>query len=112
MSRLFVPVMWCALLVAALLGAAGLALGVAHMVREPAIEASAELAPLAARCPNCGRIESKRAVPSSKADPHGPRMIEYTVRMSDGSIRVFQDSRPGSWRLGERLMVIDGTGPL
>ena len=112
MSRLFVPVL-CALVVAVLFGAAGTALNVARMAREPAIEAPDELAaPAAARCAYCGRIESKRAVPPGKADPRGPQMIEYTVRMSDGSSRVFQDALPGSWRLGERLMVIDGTGPL
>jgi hypothetical protein len=37
-----------------------------------------------------------------------PQVFEYTVRMRDGSSRVFQETLPTSWRLGERLTVIDG----
>jgi hypothetical protein len=33
---------------------------------------------------------------------------EYTVRVGDGSSRVFREELPVSWRLGERLIVIDG----
>jgi hypothetical protein len=33
--------------------------------------------------------------------------------MADGSSRVFQETLPTRWRLGERLVVIDGsTSPL
>jgi hypothetical protein len=39
-----------------------------------------------------------------------PRIFEYTLRMSDGSSRVFEEALPTSWRLGERAVVIDGTG--
>jgi len=31
--------------------------------------------------------------------------------MADGSSRVFQETLPTSWRLGERLTVIDGSAP-
>jgi hypothetical protein len=66
----------------------------------------------ARRCPHCGWIESKREIPPGKADPHAPRSYEYTVRMTDGSSSMFQQALPASWRLGERLTVIGGAGPL
>jgi hypothetical protein len=47
------------------------------------------------RCPECGRIESLRDG-------------EFTVRMADGSSRVFREDPAVSWRLGERLIYIDG----
>ena len=50
----------------------------------------------ARRCAACGRIESLGELDAS-----------FTVRMSDGSSRVFQDAAV-SWRLGERLIYIDG----
>jgi hypothetical protein len=39
------------------------------------------------------------------------QVYEYTLRMADGSSSVFQETLPASWRLRERLMVIDGAGP-
>src|SRR5256885_978073 len=54
----------------------------------------------AVRCPYCAWIESKREL--------APGMYEYTVRMADGSGSVFQQALPTSWRVGERLMLIDG----
>jgi hypothetical protein len=62
----------------------------------------------ARRCPHCGWIESKRELLPSAADPRAARNYEYTLRMADGSSSVFQEALPASWRLGERLMVIDG----
>jgi hypothetical protein len=46
------------------------------------------------RCAECGYVESRRA-------------NEYTVRMVDGSKRVFTEDPSVSWRVGERLIVID-----
>jgi hypothetical protein len=43
------------------------------------------------------------------ADSRARQVFEYTVRMADGSSRVFQETLPTSWRLGERLTVIDGS---
>jgi hypothetical protein len=60
------------------------------------------------RCPYCGWIEAKRKIVPSVADPHGRTVYEYTVRMADGSSSVFQETLPASWRLRERLMIIDG----
>jgi hypothetical protein len=64
------------------------------------------------RCPHCGWIESKREIPPGAAEPRALMAYEYTVRMADGSSRVFQETLPVSWRLRERLVFIDGTGPL
>ena len=55
----------------------------------------------AGRCPHCAWIESKREV--------APGMYEYTVRTADGSGSIFQQALPTSWRVRERLMLIDGT---
>ena len=63
----------------------------------------------ARRCTNCGWIESKREILSGVADPRAPRVYEYTLRMADGSSSVFQEALPASWRVRERVMVIDGT---
>lgn len=62
----------------------------------------------AARCPHCGRIESKRKLDADAAAPLAATSYEYTVRMADGSSRVFREQMPVSWRLGERLIYIDG----
>ena len=61
------------------------------------------------RCMYCGWIESKREIVPGVADPHALQVYEYTVRMRDGSSSVFREELPVSWRLGERLIVIDGT---
>lgn len=61
----------------------------------------------ARRCPHCGWIESKRQIPSSVADPQSLGIYEYTLRMRDGSSRVFRETLPASWRVGERLTLID-----
>ena len=43
------------------------------------------------------------------ADPRARKVFEYTARMADGSSRVFRETLPTSWRVGERLTVIDGS---
>jgi hypothetical protein len=99
-----------------LFGAAGIALDVTWIPRWTGIGARAD-APLAQpepavhavqRCPHCGWIESKRPIASSVAEPHSLGIYEYTLRMTDGSSRVFREALPASWRLGERLTLIDG----
>lgn len=82
------------------LGAAALAPG--------ALMAEAEAdAPSARRCPECGWIESKGEIPGG-TDNLAIRIETYTVRMVDGSSRVFTGGPGERWRLGERLKVIDG----
>ena len=111
---LFLPL----LSVLLLFGAAGIVLDVAWVpggTRIDARDAPAQVeltAHAARRCPRCGWIESKREIPPSVADPHALPIYEYTLRMADGSSSVFQEALPTRWRLRERLMVIDGTGPL
>jgi len=102
--------------VVAVLGAAGTALDAAWVpgwtrVVVPAVAPPAEVESVivaAPRCPQCGWIESKRQIVSSAADPHSLGIYEYTLRRADGSSGVFQEALPASWRVGERLTVIDG----
>jgi len=53
-------------------------------------------------CAHCGWIESKREIDL--------RVYEYTLRMADGSRSVFQEALPTTWRVGERVGVIEGWG--
>ena len=106
--------------VVVLFGAAGIALDVTWIPRWTGIGARADAPPAqpepvvhaVPRCPHCGWIESKREIPPGAAEPRALMAYEYTVRMADGSSRVFQETLPVSWRLRERLVFIDGTGPL
>jgi hypothetical protein len=65
----------------------------------------------ARRCPQCGWIESKREILPEVADPLVARIYEYTLRRANGSLSVFRETLPATWRLGERVVVIDGTDP-
>jgi len=64
----------------------------------------------AGRCPHCGRIQSKRRLGPAATDHAKPPSYEYTVRMADGSSRVFREQMPVSWRVGERLYYMNGSG--
>ena len=104
-------VMCAAALVLLLFGVAARAFGVVWIPVWPKIEAQAlppQVAPVEARarCPRCGWIESKRALPPAPGDLHAAQVYEYTVRMRDGSSSIFEEALPVSWREGERLMVI------
>jgi hypothetical protein len=64
-------------------------------------------------CESCGWIEAKRELaPLGAADPHALRVYEYTLRMQDGSTSLFQETLPTSWRVGERIMLIEAAGAL
>ena len=95
-------------------GGAGIALGAAWVpgatdAASGALPAQAELTlQPARRCPHCGWIESKREILPGAADPHALQIYEYTVRMADGSSRVFEGALPTTWRLRERLLFVDG----
>jgi hypothetical protein len=43
---------------------------------------------------------------------HYVGIYEYTLRMTDGSSRVFRETLRASWRAGERLTLIDGQDPV
>lgn len=66
-----------------------------------------EGSPSKRRCMECGWIESSRAI-GGAADNRAVRTVEYTIRMGDGSSRVFNGDSGEHWRLGERLKVIEG----
>jgi hypothetical protein len=103
MSRLF-PTVLCALL---------LPLAGCDAIVEPDEVAPPprSATPGALRCPHCGWIEARQEILPLVADPRALQVFEYTVRMADGSSRVFQETLPASWRLRERLVVIDGSAP-
>ena len=97
--------------------AAGVVLfGAAAYLLEPV--AAAAPAPLllggphVPRCASCGWIEAKRELVPLLADPQALRVYEYTLRMQDGSMSLFRETLPTSWRLGERVMLIEASGAL
>jgi hypothetical protein len=62
-------------------------------------------------CSSCGWIEAKREIVPELVAPHALKIYEYTLRMADGSVSLFQETQPTTWRLGERVMLIEGSGP-
>jgi hypothetical protein len=73
------------------------------------------------RCAECGVVASTRKVElvgtangSTGDDRHeilgkSTTSYEITVRMRDGSSRVFMDANPANWRPGDRMTLIEGT---
>lgn len=109
-SLAWVPLLAFVVALALALGVAVIALGVvsiATAARMPVAPAESA-APATRRCPECGWIESKRELPDI-ADEHSTRIQEFTVRMADGSSRVFTGGPAERWRLGERLKFIEGS---
>lgn len=83
----------------------------------------------AVKCAECGVIASMREIqqPAAGIDPGaagetrgdrnakpgGPTTSrEITVRMKDGSSRVFKDPNPANWRPGQRVILIEGKSNL
>ena len=60
------------------------------------------------RCTQCGWIESKQEIRADVAHPHAPAIYEYTVRMENGSLRVFRQESSVRWRVGEQLILFAG----
>jgi hypothetical protein len=85
-------------------------LGIAALRSGPGhdLAAGKDGADTARRCAACGRIESLRELDAAFAAGKAIPIREFTVRMSDGSSRVFREERAVGWRLGERLIYIDG----
>jgi hypothetical protein len=59
-------------------------------------------------CTECGVIESvwERAVRSERA-AESTRSYEITIRLRDGSRRVFSEATPRMWRSGTAVKIID-----
>ena len=79
------------------------------------------------RCPECGVIMSMRGIgPDAGSEPAQDALaavdsvtrglsaerFEFVVRLQDGSRRVIIGADSASWRLGERVIVIDGASPV
>jgi hypothetical protein len=77
------------------------------------------------KCGECGSIVSiretarhnetlvsadKLAARNRNGTPVKSTSLEITVRLEDGSSRVITGANPGTWRIGERVKVIDGLG--
>jgi len=80
------------------------------------------------KCAGCGVIASTREIKALGAGidagtPVGQarrdqydlpgkstRSYEVTVRMNDGSSRVFTDPNPANWRPGQRVVLVEGAG--
>jgi hypothetical protein len=92
-----------------LLGAAAIALGAVSVARDAALTVVPSAPPKTRRCPECGWIESRRDIPAG-TDDRAITLPEYTVRMVDGSSRVFVAGPRERWRLGERLRYIEWQG--
>ena len=63
-----------------------------------------------AACAECGTVVSSLAVePAARTQGAGPTVKRYqvTVRMNDGSRRVFVDANAAHWRQGERVILIE-----
>jgi hypothetical protein len=71
---------------------------------DPDLVQAAALPAAERRCQACGWIESHREM-DSKDGAAGA--LQYTVRMHDGSSRVFEEATGVKWRLGERLIYIN-----
>jgi hypothetical protein len=111
--------------------------GIAHIVGWIPIasgDAGSALAPdglpaVKGRCAECGLIVSMREIElrnesaGSGATGRGlagkqgetkeksTRRHELTIRLADGSSRVITEANPAKWRVGERVIVIDGAYP-
>jgi len=64
--------------------------------------------PTRTTCAECGVIESVREI-DTRGDQgaESTRSYETTIRLRDGSRRVFIEATPRMWRSGTRVMVID-----
>jgi hypothetical protein len=78
------------------------------------------------RCPECGVVTFTREIDQrgadvvsgearevltgdhSKAPKQSTKRYEVSVRMRDGTSRVFVDANPASWRPGERVILVEG----
>jgi hypothetical protein len=64
--------------------------------------------PTRTTCAECGVIESVREIDTrGERAGESTKSYETTIRLRDGSRRVFVEATPRMWRSGTRIMVID-----
>ena len=61
----------------------------------------------AARCADCGVIQSVRTVTGRKIEKR-VKSYEITVHFDDGTDRVFTEASVPSWRNGDEVKIVDG----
>lgn len=76
------------------------------------------------KCAECGVVVSTREIEQlgrsgevlrggqNEISGKHPKRHEVTIRMKDGSSRVFLDAHPVNWRPGERIIFIQGASQL
>ena len=106
-SRVWLPLLAFFVALAFICGVTVSGLGVVSLAPDATAQTAQTEAPTTRRCPECGWIESNRDMPGG-ADNLAIRIQEYTVRMVDGSIRIFNGGPGDRWRVGESLTFIDG----
>jgi hypothetical protein len=57
-----------------------------------------------ARCRECGVIQAIRRIDAAGGQPP---TYEITIRLHDGSTRTNTNATPGSWRAGDRILLIN-----
>jgi len=106
--------LWIASVATTLFCAAGIAAFMAWMptaISNPEDHATlTELSPIPTRttCAECGVIESVREIDTrGERAAESTRSYETTIRLRDGSRRVFIEATPRMWQSGTRIMVIE-----
>ena len=106
-SLAWLPLLACFVALAFISGVTVSGLGVVSLAPDATAQTAQTDAPATRRCPECGWIESNREIPGG-TDNHAIRIQEYTVRMVNGSSRIFNGGPGDRWRIGEHLIFIDG----
>jgi hypothetical protein len=57
-----------------------------------------------ARCRECGVIQAIRRIDAAEGQPP---TYEITIRLHDGSTRTNTNATPGTWRAGDRILLIN-----
>jgi hypothetical protein len=71
-----------------------------------AIATPAEKPRVRRRCSTCGHLLAIRHIEATKTTPAS---FEFSIRMSDGSLRTSSAADAGSWKAGDRILLIGGT---
>jgi hypothetical protein len=63
--------------------------------------------PARPQCDGCGVVEGIKLV---QGVDNGPATFAFSVRMKDGSLRDSVTATAGSWRVGDHIILMGGTG--